>query len=61
MSIAQADFRPILLGTNRYLEGKEDGNYEEEEMPAHPEEEQVAKDTNRSFVSYPRGTLLSDC
>ena len=28
---------------------------EESELPVHPEEEQVGKDTNRSFVSYPRG------
>jgi hypothetical protein len=27
-------------------------------LPVHSEEEQVGKDTNRSFVSYPRGQLL---
>jgi len=61
VDIAQSDVRPILLGTNRYYQEQKDGKDEEEEMPAHPEEEQVAKDTNRSFVSYPRGKLSSNC
>lgn len=58
--------RPILLGTERYFAsmsvGKgEDSEKEKVELPAHPEEEQVGKDTNRSFVSYPRGKLLYHC
>ena len=58
--------RPILLGTERYFasmsvgEG-EDSEKEKVELPAHPEEEQVGKDTNRSFVSYPRGKLVYPC
>jgi hypothetical protein len=53
---SQAKFRPILLGTERYFAHQDDDL--ESELPVHPEEEQVAKDTNRSFVSYPRGQLL---
>jgi hypothetical protein len=54
---SQAKIRPILLGTERYFVNQDDD--EESELPVHPEEEQVGKDTNRSFVSYPRGQLLS--
>jgi len=53
---SRAKFRPILLGTERYFAHQDDD--EESELPVHPEEEQVGKDTNRSFVSYPRGQLL---
>jgi len=58
--------RPILLGTERYFasmsvgEG-EDREKEQLELLAHSEEEQVGKDTNRSFVSYPRGKLVYPC
>ena len=36
----------------------EDSEKDKLELPVHPEEEQVGKDTNRSFVSYPRGELF---
>ena len=48
-----AKIRPILLGTERYFPYQDED--EESELPVHPEEEQVGKDINRSFVSYPRG------
>jgi hypothetical protein len=56
----EADIRPILLGTQRYFANQAIRD-EQGDLPVHPEEEQVGKDTNRSFVSYPRGQLSVFC